>query len=107
MFSKGQATEIIERLLYIRTLQAPNDKIPGELFEEALSKDDPVEWVKVIKTCYARNNFDADRKRPLPQKLSLLGENAVKRFNGEIAASLGIQPTEAEDYIKNYIDDNL
>lgn len=43
--NREEALELIERLPYIRTFQAPNDKILEEFFAEALQQENPVEWI--------------------------------------------------------------
>ena len=46
--------EIIERIPYILTIQAPNSKMRKELYQMALREYDEIAWVKVIKSSYLR-----------------------------------------------------
>lgn len=48
--TREDALELVERMPYIRTIQVAADKVRSEFYQEALHSDDPVEWVKVIKT---------------------------------------------------------
>lgn len=52
--TKEELEELIERMPYIQTIQAPNGKVRKELYELAMKAYDDVEWVKVIKSVYLR-----------------------------------------------------
>jgi len=52
--TKEELSELIERMPYIQTIQAPNGKVRKELYELSMKKYDDVEWVKVIKSVYLR-----------------------------------------------------
>lgn len=91
-------TDVIERIPFISTLQASNDKIRIELYEEAMAAYDEIEWIKIIKTIYLRKQ----EKRLLKNELNYYIE-AKRYFHGEIAAMMGIKYDEVEKYIKAYI----
>lgn len=52
--TKDELTELMERMPYIQTIQAPNGKVRKELYELSMKKYDDVEWVKIIKSVYLR-----------------------------------------------------
>lgn len=56
--TKEELLELIERMPYIQTIQAPNGKVRKELYELSMKKYDDVEWVKVIKSVYLRMKTD-------------------------------------------------
>lgn len=107
LLSRSEAMELIERLPYIRTFQAPNEKLLEELFEEAAAKDDPLEWVKIIKTCYVRQNGVTKKGRPLTQKEAEAGEKAARLFRGQIAQALELEESGADAFIERYLAENM
>lgn len=52
--SKEELEELIERMPYIQTIQAPNNKVRKEFYKAAMDKYDDLEWVRVIKTVHLR-----------------------------------------------------
>lgn len=107
LLSRAEAMELIERLPYIRTFQAPNDKLLEELFDEAAAKEDPLGWVKIIKTCYVRQNAAANKGRPLTQKEAEAGEKAIGLFRGQIAQALELEESETDAFIERFLADNM
>jgi len=51
---REELEELIERMPYIRTIQAVTSKGRKELYQMAMDEYDDVEWVKVIKSVYLR-----------------------------------------------------
>ena len=52
--TKEALQDIIERIPYIQTIQAPNSRIRKELYQMAMDQYEDLEWVKVIKSVYLR-----------------------------------------------------
>lgn len=52
--TKEELTELMERMPYIQTIQAPNGKVRKELYDLSMMEYDDVEWVKIIKSVYLR-----------------------------------------------------
>lgn len=100
MLNQEQATELIERLPYIRTFQAPNDKILEEFFEEAVRQQDPVDWIRVIKTCYIRKNDNSRKKKLLTERELQLEQKAKSLFHTALSEALSISLDEVENYIQ-------
>jgi CarD family transcriptional regulator len=96
--NKEDILEAISRIPFIRTIQAPNDKIRRELYEEAMSKFNEVEWIKVIKSAYLRGESGR-----LAQYETEYARKAKNFFHGEISAVIGIPVSEVEDYISSAI----
>ena len=106
MLDREEALELIERLPYIRTLQAPNDRTLEGLCRDALAKEEPLEWVKVIKTCYVREHDTSKARRPLTPALAELGQQANDRFRQVIAAGLTLPLASVDDYIDQHLREN-
>ncbi|MDR0924274.1 MAG: hypothetical protein LBN31_07985 [Hungatella sp.] len=94
IITKEELEEVIDRIGFIRTIQAPNDKIRNEFFREAMAKYEEVEWVKVIKTVYLRQQ----EKRISPVEMAY-EEKARNFFYNEISVLLEIPFDAVEDYI--------
>lgn len=92
--SKEAILEVIERIGFIRTIQASNEKMRKKLYDGAMAKYDEVEWVKVIKTIYLRQKG----KCLLPFEPAY-SEKAKSYLHGEISILLEIPVNEVEDYI--------
>lgn len=80
--SKEELEETIERMPYIQTIQAPNNRTRKELYQMAMDKFDDVEWVKVIKSVYLRiqdgHYEDYEKEFMAKAKAFLYGEMAVR-----------------------------
>jgi CarD family transcriptional regulator len=96
--NKEDILEAISRIPFIRTIQAPNDKIRRELYEEAMSKFNEAEWIKVIKSAYLRGE-----SRRLAQYETEYAQKAKNFFHGEISVVMEIPVCEVEDYISSAI----
>jgi CarD family transcriptional regulator len=96
--SKEAIMETLDRIPFIRTIQAPNDKTRRELYAQAMAKYDEIEWVKVIKTAYLRQK----ERRFMPYETSF-SEEAKQYLHGEISVTLGMPSDEAEGYIASSV----
>ena len=50
--SKDKIIEMIDRVGFITVIQAPNEKVRKEFYQQAMDKYDELEWIRVIKTAY-------------------------------------------------------
>lgn len=98
-----QALELIERLPYIRTLQALNDKILQEFLQQAVASDDPVEWVKAIKTGYIRRQNIGGAQRPMNSHMQALCQKAKMQLEALLSSSLGIAQEQLEHFIEEHL----
>jgi CarD family transcriptional regulator len=96
--NKEDILEAISRICFIRTIQALNDKVRRELYDEAMSKFNEIEWIKVIKSAYLRGESGR-----FAQYETEYAQKAKKFFHGEISAVMGIPVNEVEDYISSAI----
>jgi CarD family transcriptional regulator len=92
--SEEKILDAIDRICFIRTVQAANDKVRKEFYEEAMAKYDEIEWVKVIKSVYLRKQGGR-----LFRGEAEYAERAKSYFHGGISAVLGIPAGEVEAYI--------
>jgi len=95
---KDAFSEAIERIPYIRTIQAPNDKIRRELYDEAMSKYDEIEWIKVIKTVYLRRQ----QKKLLPYETAYSAA-AQGYLHGEASVLFDMPASSVEAYITGMV----
>lgn len=95
---KEQLLELIARIPYIKTIQAPNDKIRKTLYEDAIKKYEELEWVQIIKTVYLRS----EEKRLMPEEAAF-SDSAKAFFHGEIAGVMSIPFNQVEAYIADII----
>ncbi len=92
--SKETILEAVDRVGYIRTIQAPSDKTRKEFYDEALAKYDEIDWIKVIKTIYLRQK----EKKLMPYEVTYY-EKARGYLHSEISVLLEMPVNKVEDYI--------
>lgn len=102
VLTKEEALELLDRILYIRTIQAPNDKILNEFYMQAMDKYDALEWIKVIKTVYIRK-----KERRMTDTQIAYDAAAKKYLHEELSVVLGIPYGDVEEYIKQYVANSL
>lgn len=100
--TKEELLELIERMPYIQTIQAPNGKVRKELYELSMKKYDDVEWVKVIKSVYLRME---DRRYEDFEPGYM--EKAKQFLYGEIAVRFKIPYEEVEQFVNDTIKKHL
>jgi hypothetical protein len=99
--SKQEILDVIGRVGYIRTIQAPNEKFRRVLYEDAMAKYDELEWVKVIKSVYLRRQDGR-----LMSGESEYGEKAKTYLHSEISVLLGIPTDKVEKHIASVVSDD-
>ncbi len=100
--TKEELLELIERMPYIQTIQAPNGKVRKELYELSMKKYDDVEWVKVIKSVYLRME---DRRYEDFEPGYM--EKAKEFLYGEIAVRFELPADEVEQFVNETIRKHL
>ncbi len=103
MLSRDEALELIERMPYIRTLQAPNDTMLEEMFSQFLFESDPIKWVSVIKTCYIRQKALYQGARPLTKRLDELGTIVTSLLHVTLADALSIPTDKVDSFIAAHL----
>lgn len=100
--SREDLEELIERMPYIRTIQAPNSRIRKEFYQAAMKQYDDLEWVKVIKSVHLRveeNHYEEFELEYL--------EKAKRFLYGEIAAAFRIPFEDVEEFLNETIERQL
>lgn len=100
--TKEELSELMERMPYIQTIQAPNGKVRRELYELSMKKFDDVEWVKVIKSVYLRME---DRRYEDFEPGYM--EKAKQFLYGEITVCFEIPFEEVEQFVNDTIKKHL
>lgn len=104
--TKEEAMELIERIPYIRTLQIVDNAYRLQVFQTALASDDPIEWIKIIKTDYIRRQDTAAKKRPSPEEIRI-ARQAKEKLHHMLSASLGVEPACMEAFIARHIAETM
>lgn len=94
VISRDAMQDVISRIPYVRTIQAPSDKVRLEFYREAMAAFDEIEWVRVVKSVYLRG-----QDKRLSSAEVACGERAKGYLHGEIAALLGIPYADVEEHI--------
>ena len=102
--TREELEELIERMPYIQTIQAPNSKARKELYQLAMNEYDDVNWVKVIKSVYLRmedHRYDKFEPNYMERARNFLYKEMAIRFN------LPFEKVEnfMNDTIKKYLDE--
>ena len=100
--TKEELEELIERMPYVQTIQAPNSKARKELYQLAMDEYDDVEWVKVIKSVYLRmedNRYDEFEQSYMEKAKNFLYKEIAIRFNLPFG--------EVDDFVNNIIKKHL
>lgn len=100
--SKEDLEELIERMPFVQTIQAPNIKVRKEFYQMAMNKYEDLEWVKIIKSVYLRME---DRHYEEFEKTYL--EEAKKYLYGEISIVFGMAFEEVEQFLNETIERQL
>lgn len=97
--SKDELEELMERMPYIQTIQAPNSKLRKELYTLAMKEYDDVEWVRVIKSVYLRKQ-DKRYDDYEPDYM----EKAKQFLYGEIAVQFDVPHDKVEDFVNETVE---
>lgn len=102
IMGRDAAREVVERVPYLRTIQAPSDKVYEELLMVAFSKYDALEWVAIVKSSYMRQKHG--KARAFEQSYA---ERAKAYLHGELSLALSIPLDGVEAYIGQSIAEDL
>ena len=95
---KETLQDAIDRVGYIQTIQAVHDKQRHELYEDAMQQYEEVEWIRVIKTVYLRQ-----QERRLPPEELAYSTRAKAYLHGEISVRLGMPVDAVEAFISQSV----
>lgn len=96
--TKEELTELMERMPYIKTIQAPTLKIRKELYEISMQKYEDIEWVRVIKSVYLRMK----EQRYEDFEIEYM-ERAKFFLYGEIAIRFDIPINQVEEFVNDTV----
>lgn len=99
--SRSEIEELLDRIEFIQTLQAPSNRVYDEFYNNAMEKYDEIEWVRVIKTAYIRQKMKHIEKFEIE-----FCKQAKSFLYSEIAILLKIPFDDVEQYIIDYIRQN-
>lgn len=102
--TREELEELIERMPYIQTIQAPNSKARKELYQLAMNEYDDVNWVKVIKSVYLRmedHRYDEFEPNYMERAKNFLYKEMAIRFN----LPFGEVENFVNDTIKKHLDE--
>ena len=102
--TREELEELIERMPYIQTIQAPNGKARKELYQLAMNEYDDVNWVKVIKSVYLRmadHRYDEFEPNYMERAKNFLYKEIAIRFN----LPFGEVENFVNDTIKKHLDE--
>lgn len=99
--TKEKIQEVIGRVAFIPTIQAPNDTMRNELYAASMAMYDEIEWVRVIKTVYLRQ----ENKR-IAEAEKRYGQLAEGYLHGEISVLLGMPLAQVESHIAAAVADD-
>lgn len=100
--SQADLEELIERMPYIRTIQAATSKGRKELYQMAMDEYDDVEWVKVIKSAYLRVQENRYEEYELEY-----AKKAKEFLYREISLRLDVPFEKVEEYLQEIIEKQL
>lgn len=103
ILTKEEAQELIAMIPDIPMLTIENEKFVEQDYKAALKTNRCEEWVKIIKTIYARKQkrLQAGRKETaVDGKYFKIAED---NLYGELAIVLGMQRNEVFEYISEYL----
>lgn len=96
--SKETIEEAIDRVGFIQTLKAPNDKARKRIYDSVMAEFDEISWVSIIKTIYIREKDH--RLMPLELEYS---KKAKEYFHSEVSILLNIDYKDVEKYIADKV----
>lgn len=99
--TKEEAIELIERIPYTTVLEAAGSKARLDMYKKALSKKDPMQWLKVVKSAYLRT------EEPTSATFGTLEREYTRRakekLHAALAEALEIKEDEVESFIKEHL----
>lgn len=104
VLTKEQVNELIEHIPEIELIVEMNDKLREEKFKECMKNYDCKDWIKVIKTLYARRQERLQRGQKVTATDARYLKSAEDNLYCEFAMALGIEKQDVEAYIEKCID---
>lgn len=99
-----EANELIDEMPEIERLQIVNDRAREETYKKAIRTCDCREWVKVIKTLYARGQDRKEQGRKMTSTDEKYFRQAEDNLFTELSIALHLKKSEVEEFIKQKIE---
>lgn len=103
LLNREEAVELLDRIPFVRTIEVDNAKQLRAKYIELMRMYDPLEWVRVIKTVYARTHTPASRTQRISDTERSFSDNAKRNLHAELSLALGMPGGDMERYITEYI----
>ena len=103
ILTKEEAQELIAMIPDIPMLTIENEKFVEQDYKAALKTNRCEEWVKIIKTIYARKQKRLQAGRKETAVDGKYFKFAEENLYGELAIVLGMQRNEVFEYISEYL----
>lgn len=104
VISRKEAEALIDAMEEMEELWVENEKRREEVMKNALRTCDCKEWVRIIKTLYARKLARIAQGKKVTASDEKYLHAAEEYLYGELAVSLGMDKREVEQYIIDRID---
>ena len=104
VISREEAGRLIDEMEDMDMLWVETEKKREDVFKQALRSCDIREWVRIIKTLYARKQERLARGKKVTASDERFLHAAEENLYGELAVSLGKKKEEIEEYIINRIE---
>lgn len=103
--NEEEADELIDRMPFITAINVNDRAVRYADYESCLLSDDPVEWIRVIKSTYLRMDGRDGVFASFDARENAYRERAVKLLYGALSAALGSDASELEGYINKRLSD--
>ncbi|HPU63101.1 MAG TPA: CarD family transcriptional regulator [Mobilitalea sp.] len=104
VMSNEEALDLMEQIPDIPLLWIENDKQREEIYKEALRSHDCTDWVKIIKTLYARRQERMSQGKKLTYTDEKYLNIAKNCLFGELAIALDMDKDKVEDLINERLE---
>lgn len=101
--SEKEAKDIVSGIKDIEPMWIDNDRQREEKYKEAISSCDCQQLICIIKTLYARNEERIAQGKRITYVDDRYLKEAQQYLHDEFSIALGIEPSEVEKYITEYI----
>ena len=101
--SEKEAKDIVSGIKDIEPMWIDNDRQREEKYKEAISSCDCQQLICIIKTLYARNEERIAQGKRITYVDDRYLKEAHQKLHDEFSIALGIEPSEVEKYITEYI----
>lgn len=100
--TKDDALELIERMPYIPAFVISNERNRLSALRAAQKSDDPVEWIKVVKTIYICRNAPKTGRRPSDAEAAM-EQQAKLQLQNLLVPALGLDPEQLDSFIESHL----